>query len=288
MRDLNYQLKTIWRRNVDGSHATHYNRLDMLQLMANQLHDLGYRHLTARGLKAKHVQALVTHWQSQKITTGTIKNRMAILRWWAEKIGKPGVVAKSNAHYGIEQRQFFATHSKAQTLLASKLQHIPDPSIRFTLELQHAFGLRREEAIKFNPYYADQDDRLTLKASWTKGGKAREIPIRTAEQRQLLNRLHQFAGRGSLIPQDRQYIVQLRLYERYTAAAGFSKLHGLRHHYAQQRYQELTGWPAPAAGGPSAKMLSPEQKELDKAARLIVSRELGHEREQITAIYLSR
>ena len=122
MRDLNYQLKTIWRRNVDGSHATHYNRLDMLQLMANQLHDLGFRHLTARGLKAKHVQALVTHWQSQKITTGTIKNRMAILRWWAEKIGKPGVVAKSNAHYGIEQRQIFSTHSKAQTLLASKLQ----------------------------------------------------------------------------------------------------------------------------------------------------------------------
>ena len=44
----------------------------------------------------------------------------------------------------------------------------------------------------------------------------------------------------------------------------------------------------PAAGGPSAKQLSPEQKAVDREARLTISRELGHEREQITAVYLGR
>ena len=48
-----------------------------------------------------------------------------------------------------------------------------------SLELQSAFGLRREEAIKFAPRYADKGDHLLLKASWTKGGKARTIPVRT-------------------------------------------------------------------------------------------------------------
>jgi hypothetical protein len=34
--------------------------------------------------------------------------------------------------------------------------------------------------------------------------------------------------------------------------------------------------------------LTPAQREADKDARQIVSRELGHEREQITAVYLGR
>jgi aminoglycoside phosphotransferase (APT) family kinase protein len=54
------------------------------------------------------------------------------------------------------------------------------------------------------------------------------------------------------------------------------------------RYRELTGWAAPAAGGPRSKDLTPEQRELDREARLTISAELGHEREQITAVYLGR
>jgi hypothetical protein len=67
-----------------------------------------------------------------------------------------------------------------------------------------------------------------------------------------------------------------------------SKCHGLRHGYAQRRYQELTGWKSPAAGGPKSAELTPGQKEKDLEARLMISRELGHEREQITAVYLGR
>jgi hypothetical protein len=63
---------------------------------------------------------------------------------------------------------------------------------------------------------------------------------------------------------------------------------GLRHAYAQQRYVELTGWKAPAAGGPLSKTLTPEQRDQDREVRLIISKELGHEREQITAVYLGR
>ena len=157
-----------------------------------------------------------------------------------------------------------------------------------SLELQQAFELRREESIKFVPSYSDGGDHLVLKDSWTKGGKAREIPIRSDDQRQVLTRAHQLAGRGSLIPANRNYVQQLRIYEGHTSRAGLSKLHGLRHAYAQQRYQELTGWPCPAAGGPVSAELSAPQKTLDMEVRLEISRELGHEREEITAVYLGR
>ena len=81
-----------------------------------------------------------------------------------------------------------------------------------SLEMQQAFGLRREEAIKFQPSFADRGDHIVLKASWTKGGKTREIPVRTEAQRTILDRVLQFTGTGSLIPSSRNYRQQLRIY----------------------------------------------------------------------------
>jgi hypothetical protein len=127
-----------------------------------------------------------------------------------------------------------------------------------------------------------------LKASWCKGGREREIPIRTAYQRDVLQRAAALVGAESLIPKESSYIAQLKLYENQTNRVGLHKLHGLRHEYAQARYKELTGWEAPVKGGPTSRQLSPEMKERDLAARLQVSAELGHARESITAVYLGR
>jgi hypothetical protein len=44
------------------------------------------------------------------------------------------------------------------------------------------------------------------------------------------------------------FIQQRNTYDGQCNTAGLSKMHGLRHLYAQVRYLELTGWKAPAAG----------------------------------------
>ncbi len=288
MRDLNYELKQMCRRNRDGSYATQRDRERVLDLVANQLQELGYRHMTAASLKPKHVERLVARWQAEGLAVGTLKNRMAELRWWAEKIGKQNVIARDNDHYGIGNRQFVTQVSKARELSAVDLGRITDPYTAMSLRLQAAFGLRRAESIKIQPVWADRGNQLVLKASWAKGGRAREIPIRNEEQRRELDAAKSLAGRGSLIPADHRYIDQLRRVEHQCAAAGIHRVHGHRHQYAQVRYQELTGWAAPAAGGPRSKELTPEQREVDRQARVTISEELGHGREQITAVYLSR
>lgn len=288
MRDLNYQLKNICNRNKDGSYSTQAARQRNLDLMANQLHDLGFHHLNATSLKPKHVVALVGYWKKENIAVGTIKNRMAHLRWWAEKIGKPNVIPPTNLALNIENRTYVTNKSKAITLDSATLETVKDPSIRVSLELQAAFGLRREEALKFQPSFADRGDKIVLKSSWCKGGQEREIPIRNDYQREVLQRAHKVAGRGSMIPPTLKYIQHLKRYERACQNANLSKVHGLRHSYAQTRYKELTGWDAPAIGGPTSKELSVEQKEIDLRARLTISEELGHHREEITAVYLGR
>lgn len=288
MRGLNHQLKLLCRHNREGSFGTQVQRERELTLIADQLHGLGYRCMNQRSLRPKHIEALVSRWLKDDIATGTIKNRMAAIRWWARKVDKQNVVARSNDHYGIPNRIFVTNESKAKSVLEADLAKVRDVHVRMSLRLQQAFGLRREEAIKFMPSVADRGDHLQLKPSWTKGGKARRIPVRTEAQRQLINLVHKLAGKGSLIPSSRNYVQQLRIYEGHTNRAGLSKLHGLRHAYAQTRYRELTGWDAPAARGPTTKQLSAEQRPLDREARITISKELGHEREQITAVYLGR
>lgn len=288
MRDLNYSLKQLCHRNQDGSYATRADRERMLNLFAEQLEGAGFRHLQADRLKPKHVEALLTRWQSEGLSTGTVKNRMAVLRWWAEKIGKPALVARSNESYSIPDRQYVTNVSKARELTHAELAKVSDRHVATSLQLQAAFGLRREESIKIQPGWADRGDHLRLKASWTKGGKERAVPIRTQAQRDVLDAAKGLAPKGSLIPAGLNYKGQLNRFKYQCARAGIHDVHGHRHAYAQARYRELTGRPCPARGGPTAKQLTAEEKALDRDARLTISKELGHEREAITAAYLGR
>lgn len=288
MRDLNYALKQLCHRNRDGSYATQRDRERALDQIANQLQELGYRHMGAESLKVKHVERLVERWKAEGLGIGTIKNRMAQLRWWAEKIEKRNVVARDNEHYGIGRRQYVTNVSQARELTSGELAKVTDPYTRTSLQLQAAFGLRREESIKIMPEWADRGDRLVLKDTWTKGGRAREIPIRNEAQRGVLDEAKRVAGRGSLIPVDKRYVEQLRHFEYQCGRAGIHRVHGHRHQYAQTRYRELTGWAAPAAGGPLSKELSLAQKAIDHDARLTISSELGHDRVEIVSVYCGK
>ena len=288
MREFNYELKQLCGRNRDGSYATRADRERILDLIANQLQEMGFKHMHATSLKAKHAAALVARWHAEGIAPGTFKNRMAQLRWLAEKNGTPKIIARTNDAYGIADRVYVTNISKAIELDLDRLARITDPYTQLSLKLERAFGLRRKESIMIRPAWADRGDRIVLKDSWAKGKREREIPIRNAEQRQLLDEVKLFAGNGGLIPKAMRYVEQVKRFETQCNKVGIHHVHGLRHHYAQTRYRELTGWECPANGGPKSKQLTPEQKEIDRDARMTITQELGHGRLQVVAQYVGR
>jgi integrase len=285
MDDLTYTLRQLCLRNRDGSHATQADRQRSLALAARQLKESGFRQMRATSLKGKHIEALLQRWQAEGLSSGTLKNRLAHLRWWAEKVGKAGILPADNTQLGIPERRY-ATHENKAKELGDRLDRITDPHVRMSLRLQAAFGLRREESIKFQPNYADRGDHIALKGSWTKGGRERTVPITTPAQRAVLDEAHRLAGTGSLIPAHKTYIQQRHVYDGQCKAAGLSNMHGLRHRYAQMRYEVLTGWKAPKADEPSAARLDSLQRLSDRQARQQISRELGHERLAVTSVYL--
>lgn len=292
MNRLEYQLFLICERNKDGSHATQANRMSMLSLFTEQLKKNKFKidQMRPSDIKGRHINALVKTWQAESLSVGTIKNRMAVLRWWCEKVGKAEIV-KQNSVYNIENRVFVTNKNKSISLKDIDLSQI-DTNIAQSLRLQDAFGLRREESMKFQPDYAldgqtiENAKYIILKASWTKGGRPRTIPISNEKQRQELRKsldIARFNG-GSMIPHSKTYRTHLASFERITHELGIGQTHGLRHGYAQTRYRELMGFDCPAVGG--SRLLSADELVKDKEIRYLISEELGHSRINITSIYL--
>ncbi len=174
MRDLNYELKQLCQRNRDGSYATQVARERILTLIANQLHEMGFRHMNVHSLKPKHVEALVEGWKAKGLSVRHPEEPDDGTAVVGEKTGKENIIARSNDHYGIAERQYVTNVSKARELSAGDLAKVTDPYSQVSLKLQAAFGLRREESIKIRPGWADRGDELVLQDSWTKGGRARD------------------------------------------------------------------------------------------------------------------
>lgn len=286
MDDLTMDLVRLCRRNRDGSFGTQTNRQRGLTAIADELRHLGYKLPGAASLKPKHIEALIEKWHDDDKTHATIRNRLSWLRWWAEKANKANVIHRDNDAYGVGER-VAASRNRAFALDRQKTEQIGDPHIKASLMLQAHFGLRREEAMKFRPCAAVRGHFIVLQGSWTKGGKPRSIPITTTGQYRTLQHIRQLVtGSGSFIPNRLSYVEHMRRYEYETAKAGLRNTHGLRHGYAQRRYQMLTGHPCPLAGGKRWKEMLPAERVHDRAARRQISAELGHGRLKITDIYL--
>lgn len=285
--ELKRSINQVLSRNKDGSYATQADRQKILMRFAEDLISLGYGLRHIQGLKTKHIQAITEYWKSKELSNATIKNRTAVLRYLAGKINKNNLIPQNDA-LKIEARSYTPKVNRA--LVNPDFSKITNEYIYMSLQLQRLFGLRREESLKIKPFLADRRESLYLQPSWCKGGRERVIPIRTAEQREWLEKAKALVKheKNSLIPEGKSYIQHRHLYDKQIQRAGFKNLHGLRHAYAQQRYKEMTGWEAPIKGGLTSKQLTKEQKIIDQQARMMLTEELGHSREQITVNYCGR
>jgi hypothetical protein len=176
MDDLTYTLRKLCLRNHDGSFATQADRQRSLALMARQLREMGFRQMRASSLSGKHVEALLQRWKVERLSIGTLKNRTAHLRWWAGKVGKAGILPADNAKLGIPERRHVTQVSKARAL-GAELARITDTHVRMSLKLQAAFGLRREESIKFRPDYADRGDHIYVQQRQVYDGQCKKAGL---------------------------------------------------------------------------------------------------------------
>jgi site-specific recombinase XerD len=157
------------------------------------------------------------------------------------------------------------------------------------VELCREFGLRSKEAslLDARAAFKEASERgvVTITAG-TKGGREREIPVTHERQIEALRHAAEAQGSkdGSLIPSDQSWREwregTLRDIREIVQAETGGGLHDLRSSYACERYEQLTGWAAPVAGG------TIEDRDIDREARETISAELGHGRVDVVAEYI--
>ena len=290
MRDLNYDLKQLCRRNRDGSYrhpsgSGAHPGPDRRSAPRDGLPPYECPQPQAQACREAG-RALARREPLSPAPSRTACRRCA---GGPQKIGKENIIARTNAAYGIADRVYVTNVSKATELAAEQLEDIRTDNIKISLRLQAAFGLRREESIKIIPKWADRGDRWCSRIPGRKGGRtARDSDphARTAAARRRGEGVAK--GKSLVAPGYATYVDYLKHFRYECERIGIHAFHGHRHFYAQARYKELTGWECPARGGPTSKQLTREQKVIDHEARVAISHEMGHGREQITAVYLGR
>lgn len=163
--------------------------------------------------------------------------------------------------------RFAYTEEQVQQILSSACAI--DLAASLVLAVQARFGLRISEALKLRKTDVHLD-RGALVVWRGKGGRLREVPIETPEQKELLSLLCQGKDEMDLLFPGLTARGVERVLEKACALSGveFHKTHNLRHHYAVKQYDEKVS-----------------RGESDRQARKEVSLLLGHNRVGVTYAY---
>ena len=292
-------LKAHNNAKADGSvasHATRDKRADVLYAGFKLLREKGYKLDTVESFRGKHMEVLAKAWEERGLSPSTLQNNLSTFRIFAGWIGKAGMVERTDRYVapGAAARTSINARDKSWTAqnvdVAAKLAEVAakDARVGLQMALQAIFGLRAREAMQLRPHVADKGSYLALTVG-TKGGRDRVVPIDTPEKRALIDQAKTFAASKLASTSDpaRTLAQAKNHYYHVLRSCGITRAdgltgHGLRHGYANDRYEQIAGQPSPVRGG-----ITPD-RDTDQAARLGVAEELGHSRASVTTHYLGR
>lgn len=294
---------------VDGKVASERTQTltkEVVCASIRRLHELGFKIQDPKNLGERHVAALIKDWwfiKKKKIKT--IQNDLSRLRVFCRKIGKPGMI-KSIEHYLPDVAKELlivrqsATSSKSWSAngidMSTKIHEVDDYDGRLglMLRMELAFGLRREEVIKCDPHSQDFGHFFQVFPGQGKGGRWRNIPISTQEQRDLLAHVQTQTKKGSPMGWEFAFngktatlAQNIRRYENSMAALGFTKAqlgvtgHGLRAQFAENQCL-LQGLLPPSLGGTRAQ--TPKSDLI--VAKTKLTQALGHNNIQTVNAYV--
>ena len=282
------QLDKLARHNRQGSFRTKDRYYEAVKRFCAYLAN-HYRLQKLENISGKHLVSYVLYLQEQGKSASTIKTDLSAIRFFHDKMSHPKYTLPSNDALGVElERRRFGQQDRTWTnaefgkLLGCAMAEGREDYI-LALYLARYAGLRIHECFRLDTAATERalrENALTVKG---KGGKIRIVPIEDDRITMMLERLLDKTARGHKllvpdgVPTDRaingmqQFIIRNRdAICDPTAPDRRITFHGLRHTYAAEKYKALIN------GG-----MTP----LD--AHFTVSRLLGHERPDVTDIYLA-
>lgn len=292
-------LRDYYGQGHHNTVATHASRWSEF---ANWARENGVRDVAKtdnQELAAAYAQHVKSQVEAREISVSTAQNRISSMNTvFAALRGDRQVQVSPSEYAGA--RNAVRTEAPA-ALETSRVQGAAEalrdtglPRAKAVLELARTFGVRREEAVK-----ADLD-RWAREAArhgavnvqeGTKGGRDadRWIPAGDAQRQALANAIAARPTDSANLIAPHETYAQLAISRGGEIAQGRGILqqqgipgyHDARAAYACERYEQITGCPAPAVAG---QRLAP--RNLDRQARETIFTELGHGRVDVLVSYV--
>jgi hypothetical protein len=249
------------------------------------------------------VLAYADHLKASDLSAATQQNYLSAVNVIMSQARGDDAVRVTGKEAGLESRSGVATEYKGNVergALSERTQAIVD--------LARSFGLRFEEASKLDARSALEEAEKNGSVSienGTKGGQSREVPITSKEQVETLKNAAEIQGKDrSMIDSNKTYAEHQR--DSYKETSNF---HAERHCYANNRYSELmkeklgieikspvlsdkpegqrwSDYVAEKAYEQGVSITPEMAREFDREARLELSEELGHHREDVVSAYI--
>lgn len=278
------QLDKLHKHNRQGSYKTkerYYEAMKRFCLFASGQ----FRLQKLANISEKHVIAYVEEMQGRNLAAGTIKTELSAIRFWHDKLPDARHELPPNSELDLEKRTFgkvdrawSQSEFNKMICLCWKFER-KDYEAIFTLA-RYA-GLRIHECFRIDTATAEKAIRsgeITIKG---KGGKIRTIPINESINIELKQML-ELTPRGYklFVPENmqthlaikrlQQFIIEHREKIKDPDSDRPMTFHGLRHFCAAEWYLTLK-----------------DVGYTEETAREQVSRWLGHERTDVTRLYLA-
>ena len=281
------QLDKLARHNRQGSYRTRERYYEAMKRFCRFLAKEFHLQKLAN-VSGKHLTAYVLWMQAEEKAASTIKTDLAAIRFFHDKIDRPRYRLPSNSELAVDlERRRFGEQDRTWSSgeykrFLSFCSECGRPDFADIARLTYHLGLRIHECFRIDTAIADaalRDGFLTIKG---KGGKVRTVPIGDPCVPELLRWWRTQTPRGfklfvpgdvptnSAITAFQQFLIYARPSVQDRGSARPMTHHGLRHTYAARKYQELI-----------------EAGRSDLDAHLEVSRLLGHNRGEVTDVYLA-
>ena len=215
MKYLEYQATHCIGKERHVSDKTHTEHLGSLARVGNWL-DKRYGLNDINNLKTHMVQSFFQ--EHAKLSGSTLEKYATAFRLIADSIGKANIVPRSNAKLGgrATKERYVPKIGDAGKLdaIRDKLVEMAakDPDKRYLLaahDMRQAFGLRAAESLA-SCRIVQRDGKQFLSPDMTKGGREREVEIKTPAQHDAVAAVRALASEygkpsGSMLPPNKSW-----------------------------------------------------------------------------------
>lgn len=287
-RNLVNQLNKLMRHNRQLSYKTRDRYYQAVERFIRFLADK-YRIQRLANISGSHLAAYLCFLQESGASASTVKTELSAIRFIHDAMDQPRHNLPSNIdlweNHGIElERRRFGGVNRRWTdeEYGNMVEHaisLSRQDIAHILQLGRHAGLRIHEAVRLDRATAEAAIRTGNLVIKGKGGRVREVPARS-EVITVLNEAMQKVERGTklfvppkkrgheVIEDVQQFIIRHRAKFADPDREADLTFHGLRHTYAHEEY---------------TRRMKADMDE--SAARLELSKLLGHSRIDVTKIY---